>query len=413
MKPTPALTWSQLDAAVPVMTATMRRYQQQIACSLRPQSVRASDQGLRLFGTFLVAAHPTITAIAQLQRVHLEDYKRWLVGDLDHATAAPGRSLSATSRSLRLGSLRMFFTRAIEWDFPDAPTRPLLFLGDLPPRDQVLPKALDDADAGKFLRAAQAQPRLLTRVVAEVLLRTGLRVGEFCDLRADAIRTGHDGFWLHVPVGKLHDDRYLPLHPALVGLIGDYRRDHVHHDNPHLLPYENGKPLNRAAVARMLDTITAAAGLPHIHPHKLRHTLATQAINRGMSMEAIAALLGHHSLDMTRRYARLHDKTLATAYFDVADKVDALYGTGQPAPPLSAVHQEMRGRLLGNGHCTRPRQLDCQHDTACETCVYFQTSIAFKPVLQAQHDDAATKGHTDRQHVFLELLQHVDQHATG
>jgi len=71
---------------------------------------------------------------------------------------------------------------------------------------------------------------------------------------------------------------------VLVELIGDYHRAHVRPDNPMLIPYENGRPLKRAAVARMLDTITTAAGMPHIHPHKLRHTLATQAINRGMSM---------------------------------------------------------------------------------------------------------------------------------
>lgn len=410
---TPVLTWAEVQVSLPVMAATMRRYLQQISCSLRPASITATDQGLRLFATFLVRAHPTVTAVAQLQRVHLEDYKRWLTDDLDDPYAGPGRRLSATSRSLRLGSLRMFFTRLIEWDYPDAPTRPLLFLGDLPPRDQVLPKALDDADAARFLRSAQTQPRLLTRVVAEVLIRTGVRVGELCALHADAVRTGHDGFWLHVPVGKLHDDRYLPLHPTLVDLIGNYRRQHVTDINPKLIPYENGRPLRPAAVARMLDNITSAAGMPHVHPHKLRHTLATQAINRGMSMEAIAALLGHHSLDMTRRYARLHDKTLATAYFDVADKVDALYDPPQPEAAPSEVHREMRARLLGNGHCTRPRQLNCQHDTVCETCVYFQTSIAFRPVLQAQHDDAASKNQTDRQQVFLELLNHVDGQAVS
>lgn len=410
---TPVLTWAEVEVSLPVMAATMGRYLQQISCSLRPASITATDQGLRLFATFLVRAHPTVTAVAQLQRVHLEDYKRWLTDDLDDPYAGPGRTLSATSRSLRLGSLRMFFTRLIEWDYPDAPTRPLLFLGDLPPRDQVLPKALDDADAARFLRSAQTQPRLLTRVVAEVLIRTGVRVGELCALHADAIRTGHDGFWLHVPVGKLHDDRYLPLHPTLVDLIGNYRRQHVTDNNPKLIPYENGRPLRPAAVARMLDNITSAAGMPHVHPHKLRHTLATQAINRGMSMEAIAALLGHHSLDMTRRYARLHDKTLATAYFDVADQVDALYDPPQPdaAPPDQ--RQQTRARLLGNGLCTRPRQLNCQHDTVCETCVYFQTSIAFRPVLQAQHDDAASKNQTDRQQVFLEILNHVDGQAVS
>jgi site-specific recombinase XerD len=36
--------------------------------------------------------------------------------------------------------------------------------------------------------------------------------------------------------------------------------------------------------------VATAAGIGHVHPHQLRHTLATQAINRGMSLEAIAAL---------------------------------------------------------------------------------------------------------------------------
>jgi integrase len=53
----------------------------------------------------------------------------------------------------------------------------------------------------------------------------------------------------------------------------------------------------------MTSKAGTAAGLPHIHPRQLRHTLATQAINRGMSLEAIAALLGHRSLDMTLRDA--------------------------------------------------------------------------------------------------------------
>jgi hypothetical protein len=278
--------------------------------------------------------------------------------------------------------------------------------------DPPLPKALDDTDAGKFLRAAQTQNRLLRRVVAEVLLRTGLRVGELCALTGDAIRTGVDGFWLHVPVGKLHDDRYLPLHPTLVGLIGDYRSRHVAADHPLLIPNEKGDPLNRAAVNRMLNRIATDAGIGHVHPHKLRHTLATQAINRGMSMEAIAALLGHRSLDMTRKYARIADRTVAEAYFDVADKVDALYDSHPPVLALTELEREMSARLLGNGYCTRPRQLDCAHDSACENCVYFQTTIGFRPTLQDQHDDAVSKGQTERADLFGRLLTGIDRDAS-
>jgi site-specific recombinase XerD len=400
--------WETLAESAPTLTATLRRYVEQINCVLRPASVTSTDLSLRTFASFLVADHPQVTAVAQLERVHLEDYKRWLLA----RDSGRGKKLSATTRSLRLGSLRMFFIRAIEWDWDDAPVRPLLFLGDLPTRDQPLPKALDDTDAGKFLRAAQTQQRLLRRVVAEVLLRTGLRVGELCGLTGDAIRTGVDGFWLHVPVGKLHDDRYLPLHPTLVGLIGDYRSRHVAADHKLLIPNEKGDPLNRAAVNRMLNRIATDAGIGHVHPHKLRHTLATQAINRGMSMEAIAALLGHRSLDMTRKYARIADRTVAEAYFDVADKVDALYDSHPSVLALTELEREMSARLLGNGYCTRPRQLDCAHDSACENCVYFQTTIGFRPTLQTQHDDAISKGQTDRADLFGRLLTVIDRDAS-
>ena len=49
-----------------------------------------------------------------------------------------------------------------------------------------------------------------------MLLRTGLRVGVFTSLPADAVVQIGTGPWLHVPVGKLREDRNLPLHPKLV-----------------------------------------------------------------------------------------------------------------------------------------------------------------------------------------------------
>jgi integrase len=86
-----------------------------------------------------------------------------------------------------------------------------------------------------------------------VLLRTGLRVGEFTALRADAVVLIGAAHWLHVPVGKLHDDRYLPLHPHLVTLIDDYRTRHVSPDNPLLLRRENGTALDRHTVTRLIN----------------------------------------------------------------------------------------------------------------------------------------------------------------
>jgi len=406
-------SWDQLAARVPGITEPMRRYLEQIACVLRPGSVVNTDQTLRCFAAFLAEAAPAVTGLAQITRRHVEDFKPWLA-------ARPGQNkpqLTTATIAHRLGTLRMFFLRIEEWGWDEAPPRVPMFPGDLPRQDHPLPKALDDATAAKLLRAAQDDRRMLVRVTVEMLLRTGLRVSEFTGLRADAVVLIGAGPWLHVPVGKLREDRYLPLHPQLVTLIDAYRARHVPPGHRLLLPRENGRPLDRHTVTRMINRAGAAAGLPHIHPHQLRHTLATQAINRGMSLEAIAALLGHRSLDMTLRYAKIASRTVADEYFAVSEKVEALYG--QPAqlpadaagPKMTRLRREHH-RLLGNGWCTRPPQLDCAFEAICETCSYFQTSIEFRPVLQAQHDDAITKHQDHRGQLFATLLTRAGQDAS-
>jgi site-specific recombinase XerD len=397
-------TWDELSGR-PEIVVTMRRYLEQIACVLRPGSVTGADLALRSFAAFLLEVAPEVTSVAQVTRGHVEDYKPWLA-------KRPGQNktrLTTATLAHRLGTLRMFFVRIEEWGWDEAPPRVPMFPGDLPRQDHPLPKALDDAAAAKLLRAAHAQSRLLVRVTVEVLLRTGLRVSEFTALTADAVVQIGAAPWLHVPVGKLREDRYLPLHPHLVVLIEEYRTQHVPADHPLLLPRENGRALDRHTVTRFLNKTGATAGLPHIHPHQLRHTLATQAINRGMSLEAIAAMLGHRSMDMTLRYAKIANRTVADEYFAVTDQVDALYEQSRPLPadaigPKMARLRREHHRLLGNGHCTRPAELDCAFEAICENCSFFQTSIEFRPTLQAQHDDAEKKGQDHRAALFTQLL---------
>ena len=405
--------WAELEPVIPQVTATMRRYLAQIGCVLRPGSVSGADLALRSFAAFLTQAAPEVTCLAQVTRRHIEDYKPWL-------TARPGQNkpqVTTATIAHRLGTLRMFFVRLDEWGWDDAPPRVPMFPGDLPRQDHPLPKALDDASAAKLLRAAQADRRLLVRVTVEMLLRTGLRVSEYLSLQAGAVVQIGAGPWLHVPVGKLREDRYLPLHPHLTALIDRYRTAYVQPDHPLLLPRENGRALDRHTVTRMINRAGAAAGLPHIHPHQLRHTLATQAINRGMSLEAIAAMLGHRSLDMTLRYAKIASRTVADEYFAVSEKVEALYGQA-PVLPADAIGPKMarlrreHHRMLGNGYCTRPPELDCAFESICETCTFFQTSIEFRPTLQAQHHDAIAKHQDHRGQLFASLLAQINQDAS-
>jgi integrase len=152
----------------------------------------------------------------------------------------------------------------------------------------------------------------------EFLARTGLRKGEFCDLTIDSVVQIGSAYWLHVPVGKLRTDRYIPLHPQLKDLLDDW----LTHRPPGLRePYlfiERGRRISAQRIDRALANVARDAGIGHVTPHQLRHTLATQAINRGMSLEAIAALLGHRSMRMTMVYANSRELHQAGENLQVA-----------------------------------------------------------------------------------------------
>ena len=65
--------------------------------------------------------------------------------------------------------------------------------------------------------------------------------------------------------------------------------------------------------------------------------------------------------------------------------------------------------MLGNGMCTRPVELDCRMESACETCGYFQTSVEFRPVLMRQRDHARDHNQPDRAALFDSLLNQIEE----
>ena len=237
-------------------------------------------------------------------------------------------------------------------------------------------------------------------------------------LAADAVTLIGDAYWLRIPVGKLRNDRFIPLHPELVELLAAWTATNSEHIRAQKrLMADEHEPLDRRTVHRIVATTAKKAGIGAVHPHQLRHTLATQAINRGMRLEAIAALLGHRSMDMTLTYARIADRVVADEYDPSATQIDALYKTAGSSPAalpaeietaaMTRLRQESHARMLGNGMCTRPVELDCRMESVCETCAYFRTGPEFVPVLLRQRDHARNNGQIDRAELFEGLVAKV------
>ena len=84
----------------------------------RPQRFASWDQ--------LATAVPDLAA--PMRRHHIEDYRSWLAARPGQRTAR----LTPASLAHRLGTLRMFFVRISDWDWPEAPTRVPIIPADLP-----------------------------------------------------------------------------------------------------------------------------------------------------------------------------------------------------------------------------------------------------------------------------------------
>jgi integrase len=406
----------------PGIAIPVRRYLQQMGLSLRPESAYQEKTRLFRFFSWLASTNPEVIRIEHIKRCHIEAFKeyiRW--APLQHKSNGHGDVLCSSTRYHFLAALYYFFIRISEWQWPEAPKRVLVFPGDFPIIDKPSPKFLDEISAARFLEAARNHPDLFTRLCGVTLILTGMRQGEFLNLTADCVVQIGENYWLRVPLGKMHNDRYIPLHPEVKELLREWIAQ-----SPPKEPYDflftwHGYRLGRGRVASAVERIGKAAGIKeHIAPHRLRHTLATLAINRGMPLESIAALLGHRSLSMTMVYARIGNRTVQQEYSQVSQHLEELSRAVVPEPrELSLVEgNQMRRlrqdhwRMLGNGYCTRPDGVPCEYETICESCPCFSTTVEFLPILNKQKQDAETKGQAQRVEVFTRLIRSVAKSAS-
>lgn len=109
---------------------------------------------------------------------------------------------------------------------------------------------------------------------------------------------------------------------------------------------------------------------------------------------------------------RISDRTVAEEYFRVTAAVEENYERARVLPAavagknmrkLAADHR----RLLGNGHCNRPKSLECAFETACEGCGFFETGPQFLTILRRQRDHSAARGQDARTELFDDLVRQV------
>jgi len=134
----------------------------------------------------------------------------------------------------------------------------------------------------------------------------------------------------------------------------------------------------------------------HVTPHQLRHTYGTTLVNGGMSLQALMALLGHVSAEMTLRYASLASPTVRAAYDQAMSKARSrltlpIAPVGQTIVPdrVQWLRAEMLKTRVAHGYCSRSLVAEaCSYANICEQCDNFTTSVEFIAALRTQLVDA-------------------------
>jgi integrase len=225
------------------------------------------------------------------------------------------RGLKVATVRTRLHSVFAFLRFLIEQDIIDGRILKRKIKLKVP---DFLPRAIAPGDVRKILGVIR---EVRDRALILVLLRTGMRIGELLGLKLIDLDV-HERK-IHIYEGEknclgrvvyLSDDALMAL--GLWLKKRDKTKEYLFHGLRSHLCYTSAR--------NIFTRYLRETGLQHkgYTIHSLRHTFASELLNAGMRLECLQLLLGHRDIEMTRRYARLTDKSREEEYFRAMEIIE-------------------------------------------------------------------------------------------
>ena len=185
-----------------------------------------------------------------------------------------------------------------------------------PKSGKKLPRTLTSRELSLVKEAAACSEDPVANLAVTMILDTGLRVSELCDLNiSDIDLQDHSAM---VRDGKGGKDRLVLFTQSTVSRILAWLplRESRGPTGDQLLVTKAGNIFQSRTVQRLMDRLADDAGIPRgrLTPHVLRHNFATGLLERGADLVSIQRLLGHASIATTRVYLEISDQTLREIY---------------------------------------------------------------------------------------------------
>lgn len=297
-----------------------QRFLEVLSATSKPNTINGYRAGLR---TFYKHHWKTGKSAYKIER---EDIDAFLLN-------LKNNGVDVNQRFSRLAHLR----RYLDWlyDHKKLKIHPdqLIKGNDFPRRDKTLPKPFPvevDLEIQKRLAASQE----IDHMGVLLMRRCGLRVGEMRNLTTDCIDEDLNGNWfLKVPLGKMNNERIIPLDPTTVDLVERIKKHHSQRPESgtnihYLISNPSGRRRSLNHFGTILQEVTKGLAIPgKVNLHRLRHSFATSLLSAGMSLNSLKMLLGHKDIRMTLGYAAVTQETVRAEYYAALKKIHVKYET--------------------------------------------------------------------------------------
>ncbi len=236
----------------------------------------------------------------RLTQTDAKEYRAHLLTVERASPATINRKLAAIKNYIRWG----METGQIDYD----PTARVSGVREQP----AAPKWLERRELARLQRelerrrlAAKTPPALWQAIrdqaIFDFLENSGLRISELCELELGDLTLGERSGQVQVRNGKGGKARTVPLNNTARQAVKLWLSERPQAENKIVFLARNGQPLQPRAVQRDLQGLGKLTGI-ELTPHTLRHTFAKSLVDAGVSLEKVATLLGHSSLETTRIY---------------------------------------------------------------------------------------------------------------
>jgi integrase len=287
-----------------------------LSLTLQPFTIVKYQYVARYFVGYLRDEFPEVCRLSQLRRdPHMLGFFRWL------CKLRP--PIGNPTRRQRLLCLRRLLNDLAAQGHHLQPG--LIIPEDLPSLPEYLPRPLSPEDDHRLQDELRRKDDLYSNALLLTRL-TGIRIGECIHLPLDCLRQiGPEQWALHVPLGKLHTERLVPLDSEGLRLLKRIRElramaspARLSKSKDFLLLRVGGRfALFQTLRLALADAATRAGctDTKPISPHRLRHTWATELLNCGMGLPALMKLMGHKSIQMTLRYLKVAQPDLQREFY--------------------------------------------------------------------------------------------------